>query len=67
MILTIHFIDRNWHLHRWTPFVKPFPESHTGINISMNLEAMVEELGLYSGDIELVCVNDNATNMKLGI
>ena len=33
----------------------------------MNLEAMVEELGLNSGDIELVCVNDNASNMKLGI
>ena len=31
MCLTIHFIDKNWHLHRWTPFVKPFPDSHTGL------------------------------------
>ena len=26
MSLTIHFIDKFWHLHRLTPFVKPFPE-----------------------------------------
>ena len=32
--LTIHFIDKHWHLHRLTPFVKPFPERHTGKNIS---------------------------------
>ena len=54
MSLTIHFIYQNWHLHSWTPSVKPFPESHTGINISMNLEAMVVDLYLNSGDIEIV-------------
>ena len=65
--LTIHFIDRFWHLHRWTPFVKPFPERHTGKNISLGLEEMIQELNLLNEGIDLVCVNDNASNMKLGI
>jgi hypothetical protein len=65
--LTIHFIDRFWNLHRWTPFVKPFPERHTGKNISLGLEEMIQELNLLNEGIDLVCVNDNASNMKLGI
>ena len=46
MSLTIHFIDKNWELHRWTPYVAPFPAMHTGRNIALGLDAMVEELGL---------------------
>ena len=67
MSLTIHFIDRFWHLHRLTPFVKPFPERHTGINISLGLSDMIMELNLNSAEIDLICVNDNASNVKLGI
>ena len=67
MSLTIHFIDKFWHLHRLTPFVKPFPEKHTGVNIGLGLENMIMELNLNSGNIDLICVNDNASNMKLGI
>ena len=65
--LTLHFIDKFWHLHRLTPFVKPFPQSHTGVNISLGLSDMIMELNLNDADIDLTCVNDNASNMKLGI
>ena len=30
MSLTVHFIDKNWIMHRWTPYVSPFPAQHTG-------------------------------------
>ena len=67
MSLTVHFIDKDWNLHRFTPFVAPFPANHTGKNIGLGLDAMVEALGLTDGDWELFSVNDNASNMKLGI
>ena len=67
MSLTLHFIDKNWRLHRWTPYIAPFPASHTGKNISLGLDAMVEELGLAGHQWEMFCVNDNAANVKLGI
>ena len=28
--LTMHFISRYWKLYRFVPYVKPFPECHTG-------------------------------------
>ena len=67
MSLTIHFIDKNWELHRWTPYVAPFPARHTGRNIALGLDAMVEELGLDNEQWELFSINDNAANVKLGI
>ena len=45
----------------------PFPASHTGKNISLGLDAMVEGLGLGGDQWELFSVNDNAANVKLGI
>ena len=67
MSLTVHFISKDWKLYRFTPYVAPFPARHTGKNISLSLDAMVEELGLSVGDWELFAINDNAANMKLGI
>ena len=67
MSLTLHFIDKNLRLHRWTLYIAPFPASHTGKNISLGLDAMVEELGLAGPQWELFCLNDNAANVKLGI
>ena len=54
-------------MHRWTPFVKPFPAKHTGVNISLSLDRMIESLGLQGGNRKLWSVNDNARNMKVGI
>ena len=44
-----------------------FPDKHSGRNISVSLDEMIEELGLHQNDIQLVSVNDNASNMKLAI
>ena len=67
MSLTVHFITKDWKLYRFTPYVAPFPARHTGKNISLSLDAMVEELGLSDGHWELFAVNDNAANVKLAI
>ena len=67
MSLTVHFISKDWKLYRFTPYVAPFPARHTGKNISLSLDAMIEELGLSGGDWELFSINDNAANVKLGI
>ena len=67
MSLTVHIIDKDWELHRWTPFVAPFPARHTGKNIALGLDAMVEDLGLSGEQWELFAVNDNASNVKLAI
>ena len=67
MSLTCHFIDKDWELHRWTPYVSPFPARHTGKNMALGLDAMLEELELDSSLWELFVVNDNASNIKLGI
>ena len=45
----------------------PFPARHTGKNISLGLDTMIQELGLEGDQWELFCVNDNAANVKLGI
>ena len=59
--------DRNFVLHRFSPYVAPFSARHTGKNISIGLDAMIEELGLDNGQWELFAVSDNAANVKLGI
>ena len=56
------FFFRDWHLHRWTPFVRYFPESHTGVAIKLSLGQMIEDLGLHVPEIWKVAVNDNASN-----
>ena len=44
-----------------------FPECHTGFNIQLCLDSMIEHLGLDNRTMELFCINDNASNMKLAI
>ena len=67
MSLTCSFIDKNWRLHRYTPFVKHFPGSHTGERIALELDEMIDELGLSSPNITKYSVNDNASNQKKAI
>ena len=64
MSLTVHFISKDCKLYRFTPYVVSFPARHTGKNISLSLDAMIEELGLSGGDWELFAINDNAANVK---
>ena len=65
--LTTSFIDHKWRMHRWTPFVKHFPGSHTGVRIALQLDSMIEELHLDTIAIQKYSVNDNAANQKKAI
>ena len=47
--------------------VAPIPARHTGKNISLGLDAMIDDLGLSGDRWELFAINDNAANVKLGI
>ena len=44
MSLTTHFIDKSWKLHRYTPYIKPFAVRHTGVNIYLELDSMIDAL-----------------------
>ena len=65
--LTVQFIDEKWKLHKYTPFCKEFKESHTGKNISLELDKMIEGLKLDIEELDMWSVNDNASNQKLAI
>ena len=65
--LTMHFISGGWNLYRFCPYEKPFPERHTGFNIQLCLDSMIEHLRLDNPTMELFFINDNASNMKLAI
>ena len=65
--LTVQFIDKEWKLHRWTPYVRHFPDRHTADAIAVQLDEMIESLGLNDIDVDLYSINDNAANMKAAI
>ena len=65
--LTCSFIDHLWKLHNWTPFVRHFPGSHTGLRIAITLDSMIEELCFDNKSIVKYSVNDNAANQKKAI
>ena len=65
--LNITFITKEWSMVSFTPYVRPFPARHTGANISVCLDEMIESLKLNSSDFVLLSVNDNASNMHLAI
>lgn len=60
-------IFRDWVLHNWTPFVRHFPELHSGVAIELELDGMIKALNLHTLDIPLIAVNDNASNCKKAI
>ena len=63
----MQYISKDLELYRFTPYIKPFGQRHTGENIRVGLDKMIEELGLNHPYLELFCVNDNASNMKASI
>ena len=65
--LTVHWVDEDWYLHRWTPFVRHFPDRHTGTMIKVTIDDMIVSLGLDTPDIIKYVVNDNAANAVLAI
>merc|ERR1712082_344660 len=60
--LTIQVINKNWNLHCFIPYICPFPQNHTQVNISIFLYEMLEKFGLYNIDWDLFSVNDSASN-----
>ena len=65
--LTVSFIDKNWVLHNWTPFIRHFPERHLGSTIALELDSMIEQLGLNVDFLDQWSTNDNAANMVKSI
>ena len=65
--LTVQFIDNQWKLHRWTPYVRNFPDRHTAEAIAIQLDEMIESLELHDVNVDLYSINDNAANMKAAI
>ena len=66
MSLTVSWIDPNWNMLRFTPFVHPFPGDHTGARICLELDDMIDDLD-FNVETDKVCVCDNASNMKVAI
>ena len=64
---TMSSFSRDWSLHRWTPYVKHFPDSHTGVAIKLKIEDMICALGLNEANILKFVVNDNAANAVCAI
>ena len=65
--LTIHYIDEQFRLHRWTPFCQYLKEeSHTGENICSYLTDMTDDINI-PDKVQEFCVTDNAANMKLAV
>ena len=65
--LTVSYIDQNWKLRRWTPFVKFFPNAHKAVQIKIALDEMIEMLGVENPELKKYAVNDNAANAKAAI
>ena len=47
--------------------MKHFPDSHTGMNIKLKIDSMLDRLGLANSEIPLFAVNDSAANAKKAI
>ena len=61
--VTIHFIDIQFRLHRWTPYCSPFADRHTGDNIQEALDMDIELKLKVSASLPKWGVSDNASNM----
>ena len=55
--LILHFIDSQFYLHRWTPFVNNFTVKHTGMSPNAKLEDLIGTFDLPE-EIPIWSVND---------
>jgi hypothetical protein len=66
--MTVHFVDKLFRLHAWTPAVQLFNEKHSGENIKEVLEGLLEDkLGMDLNSLPMFATVDNAANMIRGI
>ena len=61
--ITIQLLTKDFHLINLVPFVTHFTGRHTGINIALTVDRMMEVLGLK--DVKKYASHDNAGNIVL--
>ena len=62
LALTMHFIDRQWRLHRLVMDCKNFDERHTGTIMGEKIDRMIETIGL-PPSASIAMVTDAGSNM----
>ena len=66
--LTVHFINKDMKLIKFVPFCEYFGKRrHTGKNIKITLDKLIDILGVSEDDIVKNVILDNASNNKLAI
>ena len=62
--LSVHFCTNKMELVHLVPYCAYFPVRHTGVNIKIKIDGMIEELNLNSPHLAKYIIHDNAANAK---
>ena len=62
--LSAHFCSENMELIHLVPFCAYFPVSHSGANIKVEIDRMIQELRLNYPELSKYVIHDNASNAK---
>jgi hypothetical protein len=62
--LTLHYIDEDFNLKKWTLAVKPAQGRHTGEAIALQTDALINMIPHLSDQVAITMVTDGAANMK---
>ena len=60
--LTMHYISKEWNLHKYLIGCSNFDERHTAVEIGQKMDRMIESIDL-PPDASLTMVTDGGTNM----
>lgn len=60
--LTMHYISKEWNLHKYLIGCSNFDERHTAVEIGQKMDRMIESINL-PPDASLTMVTDGGTNM----
>ena len=67
MSLTIHFIDMDFNIWKFVPFMEMFTGEHSGKNLALKLSTFLAKFGLDDEDIIRIVIADNASNNRVMI
>jgi hypothetical protein len=62
--LTLHYIDEEFNLKKWTLAIKPAQGRHTGEAIALQTDALINMIPHLTDKIPITMVTDGAANMK---
>ena len=67
--LTVQFLTHDMEMVRMVPFVQHINFKHSGVNISLELKEMMQQIGLLNkiDPLTYYLTTDNASNMKLAV